>query len=58
MEKLALFFMETDTAWSGRRDRVLFTVMYNTGARVSEAIGICRGDLRAASDKGEKTAQG
>jgi len=33
------------TQWSGRRDRVLFTLMYNTGARVSEAIGLCRSDL-------------
>lgn len=33
------------SAWSGRRDRVLFTLMYNTGARVSEAIGLCRGDV-------------
>ena len=32
--------------WSGRRDRALFTLMYNTGARVSEAIGLCRGDVR------------
>ena len=33
-------------AWSGRRDRALFTVMYNTGARVSEAIGLCREDVQ------------
>lgn len=26
--------------WSGQRDRVLFSVMYNTGARVSELIGL------------------
>ena len=32
--------------WSGRRDRALFTLMYNTGARVSEAIGLCRSDVR------------
>lgn len=31
--------------WSGRRDRALFMVMYNTGVRVSEVIGLRRGDL-------------
>jgi site-specific recombinase XerD len=31
--------------WAGHRDRVLFAVMYNTGARVSEVIGMCRSDL-------------
>jgi integrase/recombinase XerD len=31
--------------WAGRRDRVLLAVMYNTGARVSEAIGLRRDDL-------------
>lgn len=33
------------TEWSGRRDHVLFTVMYNTGMRVSEAIGLRRSDI-------------
>jgi integrase/recombinase XerD len=31
--------------WAGHRDRVLFAVMYNTGARVSEVIGLHRADL-------------
>jgi len=33
------------TRWSGRRDRAMFQVMYNTGTRVSEVIGLCRRDL-------------
>ena len=33
------------TTWSGQRDRVLFAVMYNTGARVSEAVGMNRADV-------------
>jgi integrase/recombinase XerD len=33
------------TRWSGRRDRAMFLVMYNTGTRVSEVIGLCRQDL-------------
>jgi integrase/recombinase XerD len=32
------------TTWSNRRDRVLFTLMYNTGARVSEIIQLRVGD--------------
>lgn len=28
-----------ETTWSGKRDRALFAVIYNTGARVSEAVG-------------------
>ncbi len=31
--------------WAGQRDRVLFAVMYNTGARVSEVIGLRQADL-------------
>lgn len=31
--------------WSGRRDRVLFATMYNTGCRVSEILGVKRSDL-------------
>lgn len=32
--------------WSGRRDRALLTLMYNTGVRVSEAIGLRLNDVR------------
>jgi len=31
--------------WSGRRDRVMFTVFYNTGGRVSEIAGLNVADL-------------
>jgi site-specific recombinase XerD len=33
------------STWSGHRDRVLFALMYNTGARVSEAITLRRADV-------------
>src|SRR5271166_749973 len=29
-----------DNSWSGRRDHLLFLFLYNTGARVSEALGV------------------
>ncbi|RKX64746.1 MAG: integrase [Tenericutes bacterium] len=31
--------------WAGQRDRVMFATLYNTGARVSELIGMQIGDL-------------
>jgi integrase/recombinase XerD len=31
-------------SWTGQRDRVLFAVLYNTGARVSEIINVCAKD--------------
>ena len=33
------------TTWSGQRDAVIFAVLYNTGARVSEITGLQRGDV-------------
>jgi site-specific recombinase XerD len=33
------------SSWSGQRDRVLFALLYNTGARVSEVIGLRRLDV-------------
>ncbi len=34
-----------DGTAAGRRDRVLFLLLYNTGARISEALGLNVGDL-------------
>ncbi len=33
------------TTWAGRRDQALFTFLYNTGARISEAINLRAGDV-------------
>lgn len=35
--------------WCGRRDRVMFALLYNTGARVSEMIGIRVADVMLAA---------
>lgn len=37
------------TTWCGRRDRVMFALFYNTGARVSEMIGIRVADVTLAT---------
>lgn len=44
-EVAAILEAPAASTWSGRRDRVLFALLYNTGARVSEAIGLRRLDV-------------
>ena len=54
-----------DESWLSQRDHVLFLLMYNTGARVSEIIGIKVGDvvldeqccLRPSARQGAQAAQ-
>lgn len=38
--------------WSGKRDRALFAAMYNTGARVSEIVGLLVSDVTLTSSGG------
>jgi len=35
-----------DNSWIGRRDRAVFTLLYNTGARVSEITALRAGDIQ------------
>jgi integrase/recombinase XerD len=44
-EVAAILEAPDESNWSGQRDRVLFALMYNTGTRVSEAIGLRRADV-------------
>ncbi|TKR53390.1 integrase [Allopusillimonas ginsengisoli] len=41
---LAIIDVATDT-WVGQRDRLMLTLMFNTGARVSEIIGVRMSDV-------------
>jgi len=53
-EEMAAVLSAPDAStWSGQRDRVLFAVMYNTGARVSEAVGLRQNDLN--TDQGGRS---
>jgi site-specific recombinase XerD len=38
-----------DSTWSGRRDHLLFTLLYNTGARISEALQLRPVDVQNRS---------
>jgi integrase/recombinase XerD len=44
-EVTAVIAAPSRDTWSGRRDRMLLTMLYNTGARVSEAIALRRMDV-------------
>ncbi len=44
-EMEAIIAAPDSTTWAGRRDQALFTLLYNTGARVSEAINLKVADV-------------
>lgn len=44
-EIVAILDAPNSTTWTGRRDRALFALLYNTGARVSEIAQLRRCDL-------------
>lgn len=48
-EVQALIAAPDTTTWCGRRDRVMLALLYNTGARVSEMIGIRVSDVSLAA---------
>src|SRR5699024_3095635 len=48
-EVKAILEAPDDDNWGGRRDRVMLTALYNTGARVSELIAIRRQDIEGPS---------
>jgi site-specific recombinase XerD len=45
VEMEAILQAPDSQTWSGQRDRILLTTLYNTGARVSEIIAVRRMDL-------------
>jgi site-specific recombinase XerD len=50
-EVTALLDAPDASTWSGQRDRILFALLYNTGARVSEVVAIRRADVRLDSSR-------
>jgi len=47
-EEVQAILNATDNSWTGRRDRLLFQLLYNTGARVSELTAVRTRDVLAA----------
>ena len=56
-EEVQAILNATDSSWTGRRDRLLFELLYNTGARVSEIIAVRTRDV-LASDGSQIQLQG
>jgi integrase/recombinase XerD len=58
-EEIAALLGATANTWSGQRDHLLFTLLYNTGARISEALAMRGSDINGRSvvlhGKGRKT---
>ena len=50
-EMAAILAAPAESTWGGQRDRVLWAVMYNTGIRVSEAIGLRRSDVELSPSR-------
>ena len=48
-EVQALLAAPDAATWCGRRDRIMFALLYNTGARVSEMIGVRVADVTLAA---------
>ena len=44
----AILAAPDSSTWIGQRDRMMFAVLYNTGARISELLGMRVGDLTLA----------
>ncbi len=48
-EEVTAILGATAKSWSGQRDLLLFTVLYNTGARISEALDLRPSDINGRS---------
>ena len=53
----AILGATTDT-WTGRRDHLLFLLLYNTGARISEVLALRVMDIRAGGKQVQVLAKG